>query len=83
MTTEETLVYSVLIMKDINNCNAGHKHYNDWQFGYLAGGQCLAGLTGRQTSQDPEVLQQQEEASHSRFSSIQLATKSNNVLIML
>lgn len=75
MTAGEVLVHSVYTMNHINKCNVSHKHYNDWQVGYLAGGQCLAGLTGGQTPQDPEVLQQQEEASHSRLPSIQLATE--------
>lgn len=75
MSAEEALVHPVYTMKEISKCNAGHKHYNDWKFGYLAGGQCLAGLTGGQTPQDPEVLQQQEKASHSRLPSIQLTTE--------
>lgn len=75
LTAGEALVHSILTMNQINKCNVSHQHENDWQVGYLAGGQCLAGLTGGQTPQDPEVLQQQEETSHSRLASIQLATE--------
>ena len=41
---------------------------------YLAGGDCLATLARGQAAQHSEVLQQQQEASHCRFPSIQLAS---------